>query len=64
MAHRESDGYARFGDSDYSDAGDPSVNFPVNPKQVAPWAASGINETHRAFYKGVGGTISRRSLRM
>ncbi len=55
MAHRESDGYAPFGNSDYSDAGGPTVHFPVSPKQVDPWAAGGISETDNAFYKNVGG---------
>jgi hypothetical protein len=55
MAHRESDGYAPFGNSDYSDAGGPTVHFPVNPKQVDPWASGGISETDNAFYKNVGG---------
>ena len=55
MAHRETDGYAPFGNSDYSDAAGPTVHFPVNPKQVDPWAAGGISETNNAFYKNVGG---------
>jgi hypothetical protein len=55
MAHRESDGYAPFGNSDYSDAGGPTVHFPVNPKQIDPWASGGISETDNAFYKSVGG---------
>ncbi len=54
MAHRESDNYAPFGNSDYSDAGGPTVHFPVNPKQVDTWAPQ-ISETDNAFYKSVGG---------
>jgi hypothetical protein len=55
MAHRESDDFAPFNDSDYSDASGPTVHFPVNPKQVDPWASGGISETDNAFYKNVGG---------
>ena len=55
MAHRESEGYAPFGNSDYSDAGGPTVHFPVNPKQVDPWAAGGTSQTDNAFCRSVGG---------
>lgn len=55
MAHRESDSYAPFGTSDYSNAGGPTVHFPVNQKQVDPWASGGISETYNSFYKNVGG---------
>ena len=54
MAHRESDDFAPFNDADYSDAGGPTVHFPVNPKQVDTWAPQ-ISETDNAFYKSVGG---------
>ena len=55
MAHRESDDFAPFNDSDYSNAAGPTVHFPVNPKQVDTWAPQ-ISETDNAFYKSVGGS--------
>ena len=54
LAHRESDDFAPFNDSDYSNAAGPTVHFPVNPKQVDTWAPQ-ISETDNAFYKSVGG---------
>ncbi len=56
MAHRESDDFAPFDDSDYSNAGGPTVHFPVSPKQVDTWAPQ-ISETDNAFYKSVGGSV-------
>ena len=54
MAHRESDDFAPFNDSDYSNAVGPTVHFPVSPKQVDTWAPQ-ISETDNQFYKSVGG---------
>ena len=54
LAHRESDGFAPFNGSDYSNAAGPTVHFPVSPKQVDTWAPQ-ISETDNAFYKSVGG---------
>ncbi|MBC5811678.1 MAG: hypothetical protein GIW95_12615 [Candidatus Eremiobacteraeota bacterium] len=54
LAHDESDGFAPFGGSDYSDAVGPTVHFPVTPRQVDAWAPA-ISETDNAFYRRVGG---------
>lgn len=53
LAHRESDAFAPFGGSDYSDAYGPTVHFPITPRQVDTWAPN-ISETDNAFYKTVG----------
>ena len=49
VAHKESDGFAPFGGSDYSDAAGPTVHFPVNARQVDPWGPK-ISETHNRFF--------------
>jgi hypothetical protein len=53
LAHRESDDFAPFNDSDYSNAYGPTVHFPVNHRQIDAWAPK-ISETDNAFYKSVG----------
>jgi hypothetical protein len=54
LAHRESDDFAPFNDSDYSDAYGPTIHFPVNHKQIDAWAPK-VSETDNAFYRSVGG---------
>jgi len=53
LAHRESDGFAAFGGTDYSDAAGPTIHAPVTRKQIDPWASRGISETDNAFYRTV-----------
>ena len=53
LAHRESDDFAPFNHSDYSDAYGPTVHFPVTPRQIDGWAPQ-MSETDNAFYKSVG----------
>ena len=48
-AHGESASFEPFGGSDYRDAIGPTVHFPVNAKQVDPWAPR-ITETHNTFF--------------
>ena len=59
LAHRESDDFAPFGGSDYSDAAGPTVHFPVTDGQFDPWAPQ-VSETDNAFYKAVDGVASAR----
>jgi len=61
LAHRESDDFSPFNDSDYSDAYGPTVHFPVTPKQVDAWAPD-ISETDNAFYKAVGAADLTRAV--
>jgi hypothetical protein len=49
LAHEESGEFKPFGGSDYSDAAGPTVHFPVNARQVDPWAPN-VSETHNRFY--------------
>jgi hypothetical protein len=53
LAHKESSGFAPFGDADYSDAVGPTVHLPTSRKQIDPWANAGVSETDNAFYKKV-----------
>ena len=53
LAHRESDDFEPFNDADYTNAAGPTVHFPVNAKQLDPWAPE-VSETDNAFYKKVG----------
>lgn len=49
LAHGESTHFAPFDGSGYADAAGPTVHFPVNAKQVDPWAPR-ISETHNRFF--------------
>ncbi|HEY1977405.1 MAG TPA: hypothetical protein VGG89_12700 [Candidatus Baltobacteraceae bacterium] len=53
LAHRESASFDAFGGSDYRDAAGPTVHLPTSHRQIDPWAANGITETHNAFYDAV-----------
>jgi hypothetical protein len=55
VAHRESDGFAPFDGSDYSDAAGPTVHLPLSQRQIDPWRNKGISETDNAFYRAVDG---------
>jgi hypothetical protein len=55
VAHRESDGFAPFDGSDYSDAAGPTVHLPLSQRQIDPWRSKGISETDNAFYRAVDG---------
>ena len=49
MAHKESSSFVPFGGSSFSDAAGPTVHFPVNAKQVDPWAPR-VSETQNRFF--------------
>jgi hypothetical protein len=49
LAHQESRSFAPFDGSNYSDAVGPTVHFPINGKQVDPWAPH-VTETHNRFF--------------
>jgi hypothetical protein len=49
LAHKESRDFEPFGGSNYGDAAGPTVHFPVNGKQVDPWAPH-LSETHNRFF--------------
>ena len=49
VAHQESRSFAPFDGSDYGDAVGPTVHFPVNGKQIDPWAPH-VTETHNRFF--------------
>lgn len=53
LAHKESASFAAFGGADYRDAAGPTVHLPTSHRQIDPWAANGITETHNAFYDAV-----------
>ena len=49
LAHRESASYRPFGGSSFTDAAGPTVHFPINARQVDPWAPK-ISETQNRFF--------------
>lgn len=49
VAHQESKHFAPFDGSSYADAIGPTTHFPVNSKQIDPWAPK-VSETHNQFY--------------
>lgn len=49
LAHQESHSFQAFDGSNYSDAVGPTVHFPVNGKQIDPWAPH-VTETHNRFF--------------
>ncbi|HEV2261153.1 MAG TPA: hypothetical protein VGR69_02550 [Candidatus Rubrimentiphilum sp.] len=49
IAHAESSAFAPFGNADYRDAAGPTVHFPINAKQIDPWAPR-VTETHNRFF--------------
>lgn len=49
VAHKESRDFAPFDGSSYADAAGPTVHFPVNAKQIDPWAPH-VTETHNRFF--------------
>jgi hypothetical protein len=49
LAHKESRSFEPFHGSDYRDAAGPTVHFPVNAKQIDPWAPH-VTETHNRFF--------------
>jgi len=50
MSHKESDNFAPFGGSDYSDAVGPTVHLPITQKQIDPWAPA-VSETNNRFFQ-------------
>lgn len=49
VAHAESSAFAPFGNANYRDAVGPTVHFPVNGKQIDPWAPR-VTETRNRFF--------------
>lgn len=49
LAHKESRDFEPFDGSNYADAVGPTVHFPVNAKQIDPWAPH-VSETHNRFF--------------
>jgi hypothetical protein len=49
VAHGESKHFAPFDGNSYADAAGPTVHFPLNGKQVDPWAPR-VSETHNQFF--------------
>ncbi|MEO6913098.1 MAG: hypothetical protein ABI182_03630 [Candidatus Baltobacteraceae bacterium] len=49
VAHQESKSFAPFDGSNYADAVGPTTHFPVNPKQIDPWAPR-VSETNNRFF--------------
>jgi hypothetical protein len=59
LAHKESRDFQPFGGSNYRDAAGPTVHFPVNGKQVDPWAPH-ISETHNRFFVATDAAAAER----
>lgn len=59
VAHSESRDFQPFDGSDYSDAVGPTVHFPVNAKQVDPWAPH-VTETHNRFFAATDAAAAER----
>ena len=61
LAHAESKDFGPFHAS-YSDAAGPTEHLPVTKGSYDPWADSGTQETHNAFYDAVGGRELARAI--
>ncbi|HET9393679.1 MAG TPA: hypothetical protein VFO29_09215 [Candidatus Rubrimentiphilum sp.] len=61
VAHSESSAFAPFDGADYRDAAGPTVHFPVNERQIDPWAPR-VTETHNRFYQETGAASAARAL--
>jgi hypothetical protein len=61
VAHGESSGFAPFDGTDYRDATGPTVHFPINARQIDPWAPR-ITETHNRFFEETGAAAAERVL--
>jgi hypothetical protein len=59
LAHKESASFAPFDGSSYNDAVGPTVHFPVNGKQVDPWAPR-VSETHNRFFAATDAAAAER----
>ena len=59
IAHKESDSFAPFGGSSFADAVGPTVHFPVNAKQIDPWAPH-VSETKNRFFNETDAAAAER----
>lgn len=59
LAHGESRSFAPFGGSNYTDAVGPTVHFPLNGKQIDPWAPH-VSETHNRFFAATDAAAAER----
>jgi hypothetical protein len=59
MAHQESRRFQPFDGSSYTDAVGPTVHFPVNAKQIDPWAPH-VTETHNRFFAATDAAAAER----
>lgn len=59
IAHGESKRFAPFDGSSYADAAGPTTHFPVNAKQIDPWAPS-VSETHNRFFNETDAAAAER----
>lgn len=59
LAHAESRKFQPFDGSNYADAVGPTVHFPVNAKQVDPWAPH-VSETHNRFFSATDAAAAER----
>lgn len=59
LAHQESRDFQPFDGSSYADAAGPTVHFPVNAKQIDPWAPH-VSETHNRFFAATDAAAAER----
>jgi hypothetical protein len=59
LAHKESRDFQPFDGSNYIDAAGPTVHFPVNAKQIDPWAPR-VSETHNRFFAATDAASAER----
>lgn len=59
LAHKESRDFEPFDGSNYADAVGPTVHFPVNAKQIDPWAPR-VSETHNRFFVSTDAAAAER----
>jgi hypothetical protein len=59
LAHKESRDFQPFDGSSYADAAGPTVHFPVNAKQIDPWAPH-VSETHNRFFDATDAASAER----
>jgi hypothetical protein len=59
VAHKESRSFQPFDGSSYTDAVGPTVHFPVNAKQIDPWAPH-VSETRNRFFNETDAAAAER----
>ena len=59
LAHKESRAFEPFDGSNYADAIGPTVHFPVNARQIDPWAPH-VSETHNRFFAATDAAAAER----